>query len=133
MKIHGIQLNSQAIHSFCRKWRINELSVFGSILRDDFRPDSDIDFLVTYDENAEWDLSNHVQMQEKLGELVGRPVDLLTRYAVETDPNCIFRSAVLSSLKQIYTVQCLDARPVPPLRSPARYSLPPTLPYTNQS
>src|SRR5438067_2138700 len=102
MKIHGIQLNSRAIHSFCRKWRIKELCVFGSILRDDFRPDSDVDFLVTYDENAEWDLSDHVQMQEELGELVGRPVDLLTRYAVETDPNWIFRRAVLSSTEQIY-------------------------------
>ena len=102
MTIHDIDLDSQAIREFCQKWRIKELSVFGSILRDDFRPDSDIDFLVSFDQDAEWDLSDHVEIQEELSRLVGRPVDLLARYAVESDPNWIFRKAVLSRVERIY-------------------------------
>ena len=102
MRFHGIDLDTGAIRDFCKKWKIKELSVFGSILRDDFRPDSDIDFLVSYDEDAEWDLSDHVEIQEELAEVVGRHVDLLSRYAVETDRNWIFRKAVLSGAERVY-------------------------------
>ena len=102
MTVHGIELGSQAIQDFCRKWKIQELTVFGSILRDDFRADSDVDFLVSFEHDAEWDLSDHVEMQEELARLVGRPVDLLSRYAVESDPNWLFRKAVLSRTELVY-------------------------------
>src|SRR6266513_937514 len=99
---HGIDLDSPRMRRFCKKWKIEELSVFGSILRDDFRPDSDIDFLVSYQPDAEWDISDHLEAQEELASLVGRRVDLLSRYAVETDPNWLFRKAVLSRVERVY-------------------------------
>lgn len=102
MKIQGIELDSRAIEDFCRTWKIRELSVFGSVLRDDFGPQSDIDFLVSFDPDAEWDLSDHVEIQEELARLVGRPVDLLSRYAVETDPNWVFRNSVISNTELVY-------------------------------
>ena len=71
MIAHGIDLNSEAILDFCRKWKIRELCVFGSILRDDFRPDSDIDFLVDFEAGAAWDLFDRFDMEEELAGIVG--------------------------------------------------------------
>ncbi len=70
MKTHGIDLDSLALHAFCDKWKIVELRVFGSILRDDFRPDSDIDFLADFDPDADWDLFDHMDMEEELAAIV---------------------------------------------------------------
>ncbi len=99
---HGIELDSEAIRDFCRRWKVRELSVFGSILRDDFRPDSDVDFLIEWMDDTEWDLFDLVHMQRNLKKIVGRPVDLLTRYSVEHDPSIAFRQSVLSGTERIY-------------------------------
>jgi len=99
---HVAQLDGTAIRDFCRKWKVKRLSVFGSILRDDFRADSDVDFLADYDDDADWGIFDHLDMEEELGQIVGRKVDLLTLYAVETDPNWLFRKAVLSSAEAVY-------------------------------
>ena len=95
-------LDSQAIRRFCTQWKINELSVFGSILREDFRPDSDVDFLADFDEDAEWDLFDHMDMEEELAAIVGRPVDLLTRYSVETSRNRFYKKEILSTAESIF-------------------------------
>ena len=95
-------LNSEAIHNFCVKWRINELSVFGSVLRTDFRPDSDIDFLADFDEGAEWDLLDHMDMEEELSSIVGRDVDLLTRYSVENSDNRCYKQRILGTAESIF-------------------------------
>jgi uncharacterized protein len=102
MTIHGIDLNTEAIYDFCRRWKIRELRVFGSILRDDFGPESDIDFLADFEQDEEWDLFDELRMQNELAELVGREVDILSRYAIETDSNWRFRREVLSSSERIY-------------------------------
>ena len=102
---HNINLDSQSVCEFCKKWKIRELSVFGSVLRDDFHPESDVDFLADFEDTGDefaWDLADHVEMQEELAQLVGRPVDLLTRYAVDTDPNWLLRNAILSSAESVY-------------------------------
>src|SRR5689334_21415149 len=101
MTIHGIDLDSQAIRDLCARCRIKELTVFGSIFSDDFRPDSDVDFLVIYDQDADWDLSDHVEIQEELARIVGRPVDLLSRCAVNADPNWLFRRSVMSRTERV--------------------------------
>src|SRR5439155_13489690 len=97
MTRHGIELDSEEIKAFCRKWKIRELSVFGSILRDDFRPDSDVDFLADFDSSAEWDLCDHMDMEDKLARIVGRDVDLLTKYSVETSQNRFYKQGILST------------------------------------
>jgi predicted nucleotidyltransferase len=102
MQAPDIGLDQQALLEFCRQWKIKELSVFGSVARGDARPSSDIDLLVTFDDDAEWDLSDHVEIQDELAKLVGRRVDLLSRYALESDPNWIFRRSVLTSLEPVY-------------------------------
>ncbi len=77
-----LQLDGQALAEFCRKWRIRELSIFGSALRDDFGPDSDLDFLVSFEPHTSWDLFDLFAMKEELENWYGRPVDLLEKEAI---------------------------------------------------
>ena len=101
MTKQGIDLDSPAIREFCRKWKITELSVFGSILRDDFRPDSDVDFLVTWDKGARWDAFDHMDAEEELAKIVGRKVDLVSRGAVEQSRNRFRKKHILSTAETI--------------------------------
>jgi hypothetical protein len=78
----NVQLDREGLAAFCRKWRIRELSIFGSALRDDFGPESDLDFLVSFEEGAGWDLWDLVTMREDLISVVGREVDLVVKEAL---------------------------------------------------
>ena len=102
MKAHGLNLDSPAVRDFCRRWKITELSVFGSILRNDFRPDSDVDFLLDYEEDAEWDLFASIRMQNELAAILGRKVDVVDRYAIEHDGNRFIRQQILDTAERIY-------------------------------
>lgn len=75
------------------------------MLRDDFRPDSDVDVLVTFGDAAAWGLLDHAQMQQDLAAVLGRPVDLITRRAIEQSANAIRREAILSTAQVIYRVE----------------------------
>ncbi|MBE7557600.1 nucleotidyltransferase family protein [bacterium] len=77
-----VQLDREALAAFCRKWRIRELSLFGSALRDDFSPDSDLDFLVSFEPGARLDLFDLIDMREELAQTFGRPVDLVEKEAL---------------------------------------------------
>jgi len=98
----SIDVDREGLARFCRKWKIAELALFGSVLRDDFRPDSDVDVLVTFAPDAEWGLLEHVTMEEELGDLLGREVDLVSRRAVERSTNRIRREAILASAERVY-------------------------------
>jgi predicted nucleotidyltransferase len=74
---HGIEIPCDRIAEFCRRHHIRKLSLFGSILRDDFRPESDIDVLVEFEPGATPGLA-FFGMQEELSEILGRQVDLHT-------------------------------------------------------
>ena len=97
-----IPIDSQRIAAFCRRWKITEFALFGSVLRDDFRPDSDVDVLVTFEEEHDWSLFDLVKMTNELGTTLGRRVDLVTRRAVETSPNPHRRSAILGSAEVVH-------------------------------
>jgi hypothetical protein len=97
-----VAIERSKVGEFCRRWRIAELALFGSVLRDDFRPDSDVDVLVTFESDAHWSLFDHVSMQEELGVILGRRVDLVTRAAVERSSNWIRKKAILSSAESYY-------------------------------
>ena len=97
-----ITVPQEAIEAFCRKWEITELELFGSVLRDDFRPDSDVDVLVSFAAHAHWSLLDHTRMEGELAALLGRSVDLITRRSVERSPNWIRRRAILGSARSIY-------------------------------
>jgi predicted nucleotidyltransferase len=71
------------IEAFCRKWQVQEFALFGSIVRDDFRPDSDIDVMVQFEPDARrrpW--GGYADMQSELEEMFGRSVDLVEKSAV---------------------------------------------------
>lgn len=87
------------ISTFCRKWRVRELSLFGSVLTDDFRPDSDVDVLVVCDEEAAWTLWDHLHAEEELQGLLQRKVDLVLKSAVK---NPFRRHHILSNREIIY-------------------------------
>ena len=97
-----IDLPMDKIEAFCRKWKIKELSVFGSALRSDFRPDSDIDFLVTFTDDAAWSLLDHAGMELELEALLNRAVDLVSRRGIERSKNQIRRHEILMSARSIY-------------------------------
>jgi predicted nucleotidyltransferase len=102
----ALDLDRQAIEAFCRKWRITELSLFGSVLRpSEFRHDSDVDFLVTFDEAAHWTLFDLVEMQDELRSIVGRNVDLVEKVAVERSPNYIRRGHILENRRTFYVAR----------------------------
>jgi hypothetical protein len=91
--------------AFCRRWKVSELAVFGSALRNDFRPDSDIDLLVTFEPEANWGLLEQSAMESELASLLGRRVDLVTRRAVEQSENWIRRKAILESAESIHVAR----------------------------
>ena len=94
-----ISIDCQQIAEFCRKWRITEFSLFGSVLRDDFRPDSDIDILVVFEPEAPWSLWDHMDMEEELQRLFGRPVELVSKRALK---NPFRRHEILTTRQVIY-------------------------------
>jgi hypothetical protein len=97
-----IPLDKEGIAEFCRRWKITEFSLFGLVLRDDFRPDSDIDVLVSFSPEAEWGLFEHAAMQEELAAMFNRKVDLITRRAVEHSHNPLRRRIILESTQPYY-------------------------------
>ena len=97
-----IAISKEAVRDYCRRWRITELALFGSVLREDFGPDSDIDILVRFAPGANHGLFDLVTMQDELVEMLGRPVDLVTRPAVEKNRNHLRRKAILDSAEVIY-------------------------------
>ena len=100
-----IEIPKEKIADFSRKWKIEELSLFGSVLRDDFRPDSDVDLLVTFSPDAEWSLLDHMAMEEELSAIFGRKVDLVSRRAIERSDNYIRRKAILETAQPYYVAR----------------------------
>jgi predicted nucleotidyltransferase len=97
-----IAIDRHSLSALCQRWKIERMELFGSVLRDDFGPESDIDVLVTFAEDANWSLFAFVRCKEELEALFGRRVDLLTRPAVERSHNPYRRNAILSSAEAIY-------------------------------
>jgi len=100
-----IDIPREKIEAFCRKWKITELSLFGSVLRDDFRSHSDVDVLVTFSPDTGHTLFDLVDAQEELKAILGREVDLVERKAVEQSENYIRRKHILSSVEPIYVAR----------------------------
>ena len=98
----AIALPIEQIASFCQHWNVTELALFGSILRDDFHAESDIDFLVTFAPEADWSLLDHAQMQQELIAMLGRKVDLISKRAIERSQNPHRRHEILSTAQTIY-------------------------------
>jgi predicted nucleotidyltransferase len=102
LESHRLSFDAESLAAFCRRWKIRRLEVFGSVLREDFGPDSDIDLLVSFQPDAEWSLFDHVRMTDELAAILGRDVDLVSRRAVERSHNWIRRRAILDSSRPFY-------------------------------
>jgi uncharacterized protein len=99
MPIPHLAVSDDRIADFCRRWKITEMSVFGSVVRKDFRPDSDIDVLVSFEVGAGWSLVDLVTVQDELAAVLGRPVDLIEEAALR---NPYRRAAILESRQLVY-------------------------------
>lgn len=98
-----IELPRTEFAALCRKHHVKELAVFGSALRDDFGPDSDVDFLVEFENDDAGPWMSHLSgLQEDLGKLLRRDVDVVERRAVEKSRNPFRRKAILSGMKLLY-------------------------------
>ena len=97
-----IDIPRDEIASFCKRWQVTELPLFGSVLRDDFGPDSDVDVLARFEEEARHTLFDLDSMEEELATIFGRKVDLVSWRGVEQSQNYIRRKAILQSAETIY-------------------------------
>jgi predicted nucleotidyltransferase len=95
-------VTDEQIADFCRRWKIEQLAVFGSAAAGKLRPDSDIDLLVTFAPEAGWSMFDHYRMEEELTRLFGREVDLVSIKAAQENANPICRREILQSARQIY-------------------------------
>lgn len=102
MTITAIDLPMEAIAQFCARWQVTEFALFGSVLRDDFRSDSDIDILITFAPEAKRGLTETMQMRDQLQAIFDRKVDLIVKAAIERSENWLRRKNILESAQTIY-------------------------------
>ena len=101
MKAH-IALPQDKIADYCRRWKIARLALFGSVMRDDFRLDSDVDVLVSFQPETRHTLFDMTRMQAELKGILGRDVDLVSQRGIENSRNYLRRKAILESAEVIY-------------------------------
>ena len=94
-----IDIPTGRIDDFCRRWKIAELSLFGSVLREDFSPASDVDVLIEFADEAEWSLYDWVDMIDELKDIFGREVDLVSKKGLR---NPFRRHAILTAREVVY-------------------------------
>jgi predicted nucleotidyltransferase len=102
MPVHingDLSIDTAAVESFCSRWQVVELSLFGSALRDDFGPASDVDLLVVFDPDSHHSLFDLVTMREELEGVFGRDVDLVEKDGL-TNP--FRRRAILENRQLLY-------------------------------
>ena len=95
----ALAIDRKELSLLCRQWRVKRLDVFGSVLRPDFRPDSDVDVLVSFEDSAGWDLFDLVEFREELERIFGCKVDLVEEQALV---NPIRRKAILEAKVVLY-------------------------------
>jgi uncharacterized protein len=102
MNLNNIELPMTKIQAFCQKWQVIEFALFGSVLRDDFRADSDVDVMVEFHPEAHPTLFDLDYMEDELKIIFQRDVDLVTRTGIVSSRNYLRRNAILSSTQVIY-------------------------------
>jgi uncharacterized protein len=102
MVIQNLDLPIAQIKELCDRYQIIEFAVFGSVLRDDFKPTSDIDVLVTFAPNARKGLLTLAQIKHELEDLLEREVDISTKKSIEQSHNTSRKHNILNSAKVVY-------------------------------
>ncbi|MGP8049596.1 MAG: nucleotidyltransferase family protein [Desulfobaccales bacterium] len=95
----NIQIPLDKVEGFCQKWKVKEFALFGSVLREDFSPDSDLDVLATFAPGGGITFDNRVQMQDELAGIFGRQVDLVEKDSIR---NPFRRHHILTTKEVVY-------------------------------
>jgi predicted nucleotidyltransferase len=104
MQVNGnLKVDEAALADVCARWRITEIALFGSVLREDFGPESDIDVLLTFEEGAPWSLWDLADLQDELEKVFGRSIDIAERPAVEESRNPFRKREILGSARVVYS------------------------------
>lgn len=98
VKIH-VDFDRRRLVDFCRKWKITRLAFFGSVLRDDFRSDSDVDVMVRFAPDIDWSSYDYFAMREEIEDLFARPVDVVEEGTIR---NPIKRRCIYENLEVVY-------------------------------
>jgi hypothetical protein len=96
-----IPLHGARFADWRQRWKVRGVAVFGSLLRSDFGPSSDVDLLVTFEPDAPWSLIDHEHMEQELADILGRNVDLVSRAGLERSANWIRRDQILGTARSI--------------------------------
>lgn len=102
MRTPKLEIAEAVISGLCQRWQIRELALFGSALRDDFGPESDVDVLVTFEAAAPWSIIDLERLRKELEALFGREVDLVERPLIEKHDNPWLKHAILSEARTVY-------------------------------
>jgi predicted nucleotidyltransferase len=102
MKFQNLEFEPEAVGSLCRKWNISRLDLFGSALRDDFGPQSDIDLLVEFEPGAHVSLIDLDRAEMEFARVFGRRVELVSRRGIEASQNWIRRRNILDSAVMLF-------------------------------
>ena len=102
MKEPQIPIDREKIRIFCEKWKIVEFSLFGSVLTNEFRPDSDVDVMVEFAPDARWRFRQWLEMEDELRRILGRNIDLVERETIERSDNYIRRRSILQGSQRVY-------------------------------
>ena len=97
-----IRIPRSKLIEFCKRWNVSELALFGSVLRADFRPDSDVDVLVSFDPQAQVTLFDMARMQAELKDIFKRDVDLVSKRGLQRSRNYLRRKRILDSAQVIH-------------------------------
>jgi len=100
--VSQVQFSKKELVESCRRWKVTRLSLFGSALRPDFRPDSDVGVLVSFSDDARYTLLDLARMERELEQIFGRKVDLVESSAIEQSRNYIRRKTILATAETIY-------------------------------
>ena len=98
VEFHGIEIPEEKLEEICRRYQVKELSVFGSVLREDFGKRSDIDVLVEFQEAAATSLLGYVRLERELSSLLRRRVDLVSKVGLKP----LIRDHVLRQARVLY-------------------------------
>lgn len=97
-----LTISEKELGEICQQWKITELALFGSILREDFREDSDVDLLVSFASEAPQGLLTLAKIKHQLENSLNRTVDLVVKEAIQEGENWIRRQEILSTAVIIY-------------------------------
>ena len=99
--VSAISLPMEPLRRFCRRWRIASFALFGSVLRADFGPDSDVDVLVEWAPGAHWSILDHLRMENELSEILGHRAEIVSRQALDEAQNWVRRRTILDAARPL--------------------------------